>query len=179
MSDTALLIIDVQNDYFPGGAMELSNPAGAAANIRILLDTFRASGQPVVHIQHENLMPDLPFMLPGTEGQKIHAKVLPAEGEMHIVKHFPNSFRQTGLEEILREKGIQKLLITGMMTHMCVSATTRAAMELGFLPTIVQDACATTALEFRGETIPAETVHRTALAEVGLFTDIVDTRDMA
>lgn len=177
MTETALVIIDIQNDYFPGGALELVEPLKAAANARKLLDSFRASGQLVLHVQHENHNPELPFMLPGTEGQKIHSEVQPTEGENLITKHFPNAFRQTRLEEVLRDKGIEKLIIAGMMTHMCVSATARAAMELGFQVAIVQDACATRALEFRGKTIPAETVHQTALAEVAMFTEILDAND--
>jgi nicotinamidase-related amidase len=178
MSDTALLIIDVQNDYFAGGAMELAEPAKAVANLQALLKSFRANGQTVIHIQHENLAPEPPFMAPGSEGQKIHADVLPQDGETHIVKHFPNSFRHTNLEQVLQQNKIQKLVIAGMMTHMCVSATARAAMEHGYQPTIVQDACATRALDFRGKTIPAETVHQTALAEITLFCEIVDTDEV-
>lgn len=178
MTKTALVIVDIQNDYFPNGAMELVDPAKAAANARTLLDAFRANGQPIIHIQHENPNPDLPFLLPGTEGQKIHPEVQPAKGETVIVKHFPSAFRQTDLDERLKSLGVDKVLIAGMMTHMCVSGTARAAMELGFQVAIAQDACATRALQFKGNTIPADTVHQTALAELTLFAELVDTQQL-
>lgn len=176
MTETALVIIDIQNDYFPGGALELVEPTKAAANARMLLEWFRASDKTIIHIQHENHSPNLQFMLPGTKGQEIHTEVQPARGEELIVKHFPSAFCQTNLEEILKGKGVQKLMLAGMMTHMCVSATARAAMELGFQVAIVQDACATRELEFRGKAIAVETVHQTALAEVAMFSEILDTQ---
>ena len=172
MENTALIIIDIQNDYFPGGKLELDKPQIAANNTARLLDYFRANGLPLVHIQHENLNADLPFMLPDSVGQKIHSSVQPIEGEMLITKHFPNAFWSTSLEQHLNTQGIKNLVIVGMMTHMCVSSTTRAAMERGFNVSLIADACATRSLEFNDQVIPAKTVHQTALAELTLIAKI-------
>ncbi|MDH5218380.1 MAG: cysteine hydrolase [Gammaproteobacteria bacterium] len=172
MENTALLIIDIQNDYFPGGKLALDKPQIAANNTARLLDYFRVNGLPLVHIQHENLNPDLPFMLPDSEGQKIHPSVRPDQGETLITKHYPNAFWSTNLEQHLKTQRIENLVIAGMMTHMCVSSTTRAAMERGFNVSLIADACATRSLEFNGQLIPAETVHQTALAELTLIARI-------
>ncbi|MBL1276667.1 MAG: cysteine hydrolase [Ectothiorhodospiraceae bacterium] len=172
MENTALIIIDIQNDYFPGGAMALEQPEQAAQIAARLLSEFRERELPVIHIQQENINPDLAFMLPGSDGQKIHKSVEPLATEPCFIKHYPNAFWQTELEAYLHEKGIKHIVIAGMMTHMCVSATTRSAMERGFTVTIIQDACATLSLSLDGVEIPAETVQRTALAELTLLAAI-------
>jgi len=175
MKNTALIIIDIQNDYFPGGAFTLKDPELATENAAQLLGMFRERELPVVHIQHENLNPELPFMLPGSKGQCIHSNVQPVTTEQSFIKHYPNAFWNTDLEQHLKSNGITRLVIVGMMTHMCVSSTTRAAMERGFETIVIQDACATRALEFEGVEIPAETVHRTSLAELTLIAQITST----
>ncbi len=172
MEQTALILIDIQNDYFPGGKMILEEPEQAAQTAAQLLDLFRQKQKTIVHIQHESLTPAIPFLLPETEGQKIHASVRPLPHEQVFTKHYPSAFWQTALETWLSSLGVKKLIIAGMMTHMCISATARAAMERGFEVTIVQDGCATLALELDGVEIPAETVHRTALAELTLIAQI-------
>jgi nicotinamidase-related amidase len=155
----ALLIIDIQNDYFPGGKMELEGSEAASLRAGELLAAFRDKGMPVVHIQHISNRPGATFFLPDTEGVKIHASVTPAAQETLIQKHFPNGFRDTTLLEHLRQSGIQDLVITGMMTHMCVDATTRAAADLGFRCSLAHDGCATRALSFGATKVPAEHVH--------------------
>src|SRR5262245_31704034 len=128
----ALLIVDIQNDYFPGGRMELEGSEAASLRAGELLAAFRERRLPVVHVQHVSLRPTATFFLPDTEGVKIHASVAPVGDETVIQKHFPNGFRETRLLEHLRQAGIQELVIAGMMTHMCIDATTRAAADLGF-----------------------------------------------
>jgi len=166
MENTALILIDIQNDYFPGGALVLDGAEHAAKQAAKILNVFREKQQPVVHILHEALKPEIGFMLPGSVGQEIHNSVEPRENESSMTKHYPNAFWKTELETYLSELGIKNLVIVGMMTHMCVSATTRAAMEREFHITVIQDACATGSLELNGEDIPSETVHKTALAEL-------------
>lgn len=157
--NTALLIIDVQNDYFPDGKMELEGSPEAAIKARKVLDVFRKMGKPVVHIQHLSLRPGSTFFIPDTKGAEIHESVKPIPGEMVIQKNYPNSFRDTPLLGYLKQENIDKLVIAGMMTHMCVDATVRAAFDLGFQCTLLHDACATRALGFGGEIIPAGHVH--------------------
>lgn len=169
MQHSALIIIDVQNDYFSGGAFELEAPEAAVKKLTPLLESFRQASYPVIHIQHVSKKGSRPFLVEDTEGAEIHPSVTPLAGETVIQKRFPNSFWQTELEETLKSMGVDSLFIAGMMTHMCVSATARAAMERGFNVVVVDDACTTRDLEFDGETIPAKTVHKTALAEVASF----------
>ncbi len=159
-----LLVIDLQNDYFPGGAMELVGIVPAAANACILLDRFRKAGQPVIHIQHISIQPGATFFLPGSEGAQISPLLTPRPTESLIVKHYPNSFRDTTLLQTLRNKGIDTLTICGAMTHMCIDATTRAAFDLGFNCTVAEDACATRDLEFNGATVPSSQVHAAFMA---------------
>ncbi|GAK84530.1 isochorismatase [Vibrio ponticus] len=172
----ALIIIDIQNDYFAGGAMPLSNPEAAADNAKLLLEHFRQQGKPVIHVQHLAAPPELGFMLPGTEGQKIHPSVAPNEGETVVIKHYPNAFASTNLHQVLVELGVTEVVLVGMMTHMCVSSTARATIEYGLKTTIAHDACATCALPIFDEVIPADNVHKTALAEVSNIAQLVTTR---
>jgi nicotinamidase-related amidase len=161
---TALLLVDIQNDYFDGGRMPLHESAQAAVQARALLERFRALGLPVVHVQHISTHPGATFFLPKTPGAHIHESVTPLADEAVVVKHFPNSFRETTLLEVLSEHAVRTLVIAGMMTHMCVDAAVRAAADHGFSCTVAQDACATRDLDFDGRTIAAEEVHAAFLA---------------
>ena len=98
----ALIIIDIQNDYFPGGKMELCGSEAAAHNAALLLKAFRKAGKPVFHVQHISLAPTATFFLPGTAGALIHGSVAPLAGETVVEKHFPNSFRDTPLLALLQ-----------------------------------------------------------------------------
>jgi nicotinamidase-related amidase len=174
----ALIVVDVQNDYFPGGAHPLVAPEAAAANARRLLDAFREAGEQLVHVQHVWDAPDASFMRPGTPGVEINEAVAPLPGEPVIRKAHPNSFLETPLEEILRADGVEAVVVCGMMTSMCVDATARAAADLGFAVTVVHDACATLDLEFGGETIPARQVHGAFLAALGGYGTVAATDDV-
>ncbi len=161
---TALLLIDIQNDYFPGGAMELEGTLEAARKAYALLQCFREHDLPHIHIQHLSTRPGATFFLPGTRGADIHDSVAHFEGEPLVQKHFPNSFRETNLLELLSGWGVERVIITGMMTHMCVDATARAAADLGFQVVVVADACATRTLTYGETAIPADHVHKAFLA---------------
>lgn len=163
----ALILIDIQNDYFPGGKMELVGSEAAAACAARLLSSFRQSGKPVIHVQHIATNPASSFFLPGTSGTDIHGSVTPLSGELLITKHFPNSFRETNLLNHLQALGVKNILFCGMMTSMCVDATVRAAFDLGFACTVATDACATKDLVFNGTTIQAQQVHGSFLAALG------------
>ena len=163
----ALVIVDIQNDYFPGGANPLDGPEAAAANAARLLGRFRESGDPIVHLKHVWDAPDATFMKPGTPGVEIHDTVTPEGDEPVLEKAFPNGFVGTSLEADLRAAGAEELVVCGMMTSMCVDATVRAAADLGFECTVVHDACATKDLGFEGRTIPAADVHGAFLAALG------------
>lgn len=175
----ALLIIDVQNDYFPGGKMELNGSAGAAAQAAKLLQAFREKALPVIHIQHIAARPDATFFLPDTTGVQIHKSVEPDSGERVFQKHYPNSFRETRLLEYLHENQISQLVIAGMMTQMCVDTTTRAASDYGFRCVLAHDACAAKALSFNGAHVSAENVQTAFLAALdGMFANVATVQEI-
>lgn len=177
--NTALLLIDIQNDYFPGGAMELVGATEAATQAANILNIFRKKLLPVIHIQHIAAHPGATFFLPNTAGAEIHASVLPSAGEPIFKKHFPNSFRETSLLEHLHAGNISRLFIVGMMTHMCIDTTTRAAVDLGFTCSLAHDACATRALSFNGVQIAAESVQIAYLAALnGMFAKIASGNEL-
>lgn len=161
---TALLIVDIQNDYFPGGAMELVGSTEAGEQAKKLLAAFRQKALPVIHVQHIANYPGATFFLPGTAGADIHVCVAPSEGETIVEKNFPNSFRNTTLLDYLRDKKITDLVVAGMMTHMCIDTTVRAANDLGFKCSLAHDACATKSLTYGDRAVPAENVQAAFLA---------------
>jgi len=178
MMTTALLLIDIQNDYFPGGKMELEGSLEASLRAREILAFFRERGLPMVHIQHLAARPGAPFFLPDTEGVKIHQNVEPLPGEVVFQKNYPNSFRNTPLLDHLRDQQVDKIVVGDMMTHMCVDATVRAAFDYGLEVTVIQDACATRALAFGDQTIPAAQVHGAFLAALGfIYARVVSAAD--
>jgi nicotinamidase-related amidase len=164
---TGLLVVDMQNDYFPGGKMELVEMNGAVENAGKLLSFFRKKEWPVFHIQHVALQDQATFFLPDTNGVAIHERVNPLSGEGIIIKHFPNSFRETILSKALESAKIDRLVICGAMSHMCIDATTRAAADLGFECLVIHDACATRDLQFGEQTIPAHQVHGAFMSALG------------
>jgi len=171
----ALLLIDIQNDYFPGGRMELAGSESAGLNAGKLLNAFRKNNLPIFHIQHISTRPTATFFLPQTEGVNIHSRVAPIAGEPVIRKNYPSSFRETNLLELLREAGVTNLVIAGMMTQMCVDTTVRAAADLGFTCQLAHDACATRDLAFAGRTVAAADVQAAFMAALsGLFAEVSD-----
>lgn len=175
----ALLLIDIQNDYFADGAMELVGMETAADRAAGVLSGFRERGEPVFHVQHLAARPEAGFFLPGTPGADINPRVAPADGESLTQKHFPNAFRETGLDETLRGAGVDELVIVGAMSHMCIDASTRAAFDLGFTCTVVADACATRDLSFGDNSIPAGQVHGAFMAALGgIYASVVPSADI-
>lgn len=153
----ALIIIDVQEFYFDGPSV-LVAPDTAAKKASILLDYFRKNNELVVHIKHKAATNDA-----------ISAWVKPLSGEKVITKEKVNSFVGTDLQEYLKSKGIQELVICGMMTHMCVEGTFRAATDLGYKCTLAEDACTTRDLTYDCTTIPAVEVHKSTLATLSFY----------
>lgn len=180
MSKTALLLIDFQNDYYPtyaGAKWALSDTEAAASNAATLLTEFRKQGLPVIHVRHEFPSDDAPFFLPESEGAKIHASVAPKEGEPVILKHQINSFRDTELKSVLQDLNVEKLIIVGAMSHMCIDAVTRAAVDFDYECHVAHDACATLDLEFNGVTVPANHVHHAFMAALSFGYCNVDSTD--
>ncbi len=172
----ALVIVGIQRDYFPGGNMPLHEPEAAAAKAGQVLETFRAAGDPIVHVQHLSPAGE-GFLEEGSEGAEIMAPVTPQDGETLITKRAPNSFLGTDLEQHLRGLGVDEVVVTGMMTSMCVDATTRAGADLGFKMTLVPDACAAPNLEYGDRQLAAQDVHASFVAALGQFYATVTPAD--
>ncbi len=170
---TALLVVDIQKDYFPGGKMPLEKPEAAAKNAYTLLQCFREHGGRHIHIQHVSLKPDAAFFISGDRGTDIHDLAVHFEDEPLIQKHYPNAFRETNLLKTLRGWGVERVVICGMMTHLCVDATARAAADFGFKVIVAADACATRALTFGGVNIPAEQVQAAFLAALQSYGQVL------
>ncbi|HEY4268912.1 MAG TPA: cysteine hydrolase family protein [Galbitalea sp.] len=160
----AVLVIDIQRDYFPGGEYPLVGADAAAGQARAIVLRARQDGVPVIHIRHESLEAGATFFVPGTPGTAIDERLAPVDGELVITKNYPNSFLATGLRDALEGGGVDELVIVGMMSSMCVDATTRAALDLDFAVTVIHDACAAPDLAFDGNVIPGATVHAAFMA---------------
>lgn len=162
---TALLIIDIQEFYFPGGRMQLQNPEMAGMNAGLLLDHFRSQSLPVYHVRH-NFEP----------GGDIHPYVRPEDEEPVISKDEVNAFQGTNLLELMLADSVEQLVICGMQTHMCVEAAVRAAHDYGFSCLVASDACATRALQFEEHIIPAKSVHYSTLNTLqGTYARVLST----
>ena len=177
--NNCLILVDLQNDYFPGGNMELVGIIDAAANAQIFLNKFRKTKSAVIHIRHISNRPGATFFLPETYGANLNQMVAPQEDEIVVVKNFPNSFRGTSLLEILKKEKIDNLFICGAMSHMCIDATTRAAFDFGFNCIVAEDACATKDLIFKSKTIKASDVHASFMAALSvLYAKVISTKEI-
>jgi len=162
----ALLIIDIQDFYFPGGKSALVEPEKAAANAALLLQRFRKDKMLVIHVRHNS-----------ETGMKINDIVMPLPSEKIITKNAVNCFVKTDLLDFLKTNKIDSLVICGMQTHMCVEAATRAASDMGFKCILVHDACATKDLKFGDKTIKAEDVHYSTLSTLKNYAIVESTQD--
>ena len=165
----ALIIIDVQNDYFENGKMELKNPLKALENIKRLLAKFRNEKKEIIFIKHIAIREEAGFFLKDTYGSEIHEAIMPLASEKIVLKNYPNSFFNTELDEYLKEKNIENLVITGMMTHMCVDSTTRAARDLGYKCVVIKDTCATRDFIFEGNIVTAEDIQSSFMTALGYY----------
>jgi nicotinamidase-related amidase len=166
---TALLVIDFQKDHFPGGKQPLVKPLEAAQKAYMLLQCFREHNGYHVHVQHISKNPDATFFLSGDRGTDIHDSAAHFEGEPIVYKHAPNAFLNTELLDLLKSWEVERVVITGMMTHLDIDATARAAADLGFQVIIAEDACATCDLKYGNTTIPAEQVQKAFLATLKFY----------
>ena len=149
----ALLVIDVQNFYFPGGRSELVEPEKAADKAALAISHARATGNPVIYIQHKS-----------AAGMEINDIVKPSAGDKIFVKEEVNSFIGTGLKEYIDGLQVDTLVICGMQTQMCVEAAVRAAHDFGYGVILLHDACATRKLKFGDREVAAADVHASTLA---------------
>lgn len=175
MTQRAVIVVDIQNEYFPCGKLPLAGIEQAAANAARVIQAGRASGDTVIYVQHEMQAPDAVIFTPNTWGAEINPVVQPLQREALLVKHHPNAFRGTDLNQRLEAGGVKEVVIVGAMSHMCIDATSRAAADHGYKITIVHDACATCDLTFGGMTVPALQVHAAFMAALGFAYGTVTT----
>jgi len=176
MSKTAFVFIDIQNDYFEGGKWPVYKMNEATKNAEQILTKARSEQTMVIHVRHESLSENAPFFLPNTTGAEIHSLVAPMDGEVEILKHRPNSFHETNLHEVLEANKITELVVCGAMSQMCIDATVRAAVDLNYKVTIIEDACGAKSLEFNGNKISGETVHHVFMASLAAgYATLMDT----
>lgn len=176
MSKRAVVVVDLQKDYWPTGKWPLDGIDAAAANAAKVIDRARSAGDTVIHVRHEFTSAEAPFFAPGSEGAEISDVVRPDDGEAVILKHHPNSFHGTDLKQVLDEKGIDEVVVIGAMSHMCIAATGRAAADFGYKTVVVEDACATRDVEFNGVTVPAAQVHAANMSALAFaYADVIDT----
>lgn len=163
LSESAVVIIDAQNEYVTG-KMPLPGVNAALDNIAILLKAARAAGAPVVHVQHKGRAGGL--FDPDADAFKLAPQAASASGEAIVEKPLPNAFAQTTLQDELTKTGKKSLIVAGFMTHMCVSSTVRAALDLGYRTTVIADASGTRDLPdpTGGPALSAAELHRAALA---------------
>lgn len=170
MTTPTLVLIDIQNDYFAGGAKPLVGPDAAAAAAARVLQTFRDNDWPRVHIRHEAVHAGATFLRKGTPGSEIHPLVAPTANELVVSKRFPDAFQGTDLERTLTGLGTRELVIAGMMTHICIDTSVRSAFAKGFRVTLITDATASCDLTYGDCRVPAADVQTAFLAALdGLF----------
>lgn len=173
---TALLLVEIQNDYFPSGRMPIEKSTYVAAKAKQLLQAYRAREWPVIHVQHISTRSNDTYFLPCTKGAEFHPDFQPAKGEKIIKKHYPNSFRDTNLMQIISKNKINHLTVCGMMTHNAIDATIKAAYDNGLLCTVLHDACAAKDVTFNDAIIPAQSVHHSFLAALEpIYTSVLST----
>ncbi|MFK7778833.1 MAG: cysteine hydrolase family protein [Gimesia sp.] len=169
----ALLVIDVQNEYFTG-ALPITHPAGHLEQILAAMDA--AAGRvPVIVVQHHFTDPEKPFFQKGTPGWELHAEVVSRPHDLLVEKTLPGSFTGTELEAWLRDKGIDTITIAGYMTHMCCDTTARQAVHRGFTVEFLSDATGTLALSNSAGEVTAEELHRSILcAQQMMLSEVLD-----
>ena len=171
LAESALILIDCQNTY-TAGVMELDGVQAALDEVATVLERARVAGIPVIHIQHD-AGPGSPYDVRAENGA-IVARVAPRAGEPVVVKNYPNSFIQTDLDQLLKQRAASSLVLTGFMTHMCVNSTARGAFNLGYAPTVVAAATATRPLPALGAEVSAAGMQSASLAAMAdLFAVVV------
>ena len=180
MENTALIIIDLQNDYFgsiKGAKWQLDKTEEAAQNALKILTKCREKNMKIVHVRHEFESEEASFFTPNSNGSKIHESLTPKEDETQVLKHNVNAFKDTNLKAILDESNIRNVIILGAMSYMCIDAVTRAASDFGYKCFVAHDACATSDIEFNGTKIEAKTAHATIMAALSFAYANVQTSD--
>ena len=172
----ALLVIDVQNEYFEGGQLPVTHPHDHLGNVLRVMDASTGARVPVVIVQHTFHQPEMPFFHRGTTGWELHPEVAGRPRDHWIEKNLPGSFTGTGLEEWLRQRDIDTVTVAGYMSHMCCDTTARQAAHLGLKVEFLGDATGTLAVKNSAGEVNAEELHRSILcAQQMMISEVLDT----
>jgi nicotinamidase-related amidase len=177
MATRALIVIDVQNEYFDG-KLPISDPPTSTSlpNITRAMDAATAAGIPVIVVQHVDDDPAGGIFVRGTSEQQLHPEIAARPRDHLVEKKLPGSFTDTNLQELLESEGVDTVAIAGYMTHMCVDTTSRQAAHLGLGVEVLSDATGTLSLENVGGRATGEELHRATLVAQGQFlADVVST----
>ncbi|HKM35302.1 MAG TPA: cysteine hydrolase family protein [Lachnospiraceae bacterium] len=176
MEKTALILIDIQNIYFTEGPMLLQEPKAAAEKAGKVLEWFRKKDMPVIHVKHIFEMKEYKQSMDYLN--EIHDSVKPIASEQVVEKHHPSAFLETSLQECLSKMKVKNLVVVGMMSHMCVDTTVRACQDYGYDVTVIEDACTTMDLQWKGKKMDATTVHQTFMAAINRsFAEVVSLKE--
>lgn len=177
MSERAIIVVDIQNEYFPSGKLPLEGIEQATQNAAKVIADARSKDDLVIFIRHEFPDPEAPIFTPGSDGVEINEAVKPGANEPVVLKHAPNAFLGTDLKQRLDSNGVKDAVIIGAMSHVCIDATARAASDYGYNTTVIHDACATQDVEFEGKTAPANHVHAGIMAALAFAYGSVTTTE--
>lgn len=169
--DTALLVIDVQNGLFDEGAFE---PERLLARVKSLIDHARSHNIPVIYVQHNEDPAYGGSLVPGKPAHDIHPAVVPQTGDAIVQKFNPSAFQDTNLQRLLEEKGIKRLVVSGMQTEMCVDSTCRDAYARGYTVTLAHDAHTT----MDNGVLTAEQIIQHHNATLRMFAKVAPTDDI-
>lgn len=173
----ALLVIDVQNEYFKG-KLPVTHPKDSFQNILKAIDSANKMEIPVILVQHSNLDKDAATFKIGTDEHDIHEEVLKRDFDKIIEKNLPGSFTGTGLKPYLNENNIETVAICGYMTQMCCDTTARQAMHLGFNVEFLSDATGTLDIFNSAGKINAEELHKAILVTQAMrFSKVITTSE--
>ncbi|MBI5556444.1 MAG: cysteine hydrolase [Deltaproteobacteria bacterium] len=172
----ALLVIDVQNEYF-SGKLPVSYPPGSLDNILKAMDVAAAKQIPVVVIQHAARAENSPVFRKGSPEWELHPEVAKRRRDVLIDKNWPDSFTETNLEEWLKSKGIDTLTVCGYMTQMCCDTTARRAFHLGYVVEFLADATGTLSFHNEAGAVTAEELHRAIVVTQCRFGKVLKTED--
>jgi nicotinamidase-related amidase len=162
---SALVVIDVQNEYVTGGLPIVHPPVeGSLERIGAAIDAANAAGLHVVLVRHTETDPTAGIFVSGSPAWQLHESVASRPHVAVVDKTLPGSFTGTELESLLSDRGVDHVVIVGYMTHMCVDTTTRQAMHLGLDVTVLDDATGTVDVS---DDLPAALVHRVELGVLG------------
>lgn len=173
----ALVVIDVQNEYFHG-ALPITGREDSLGKICRVMDACADAGIPRIVVQHTMPSPDLPIFQRDTPAWALHPEIAARGGEHTVEKNLPGSFTNTDLEAWLRKQGVETLVVSGYMTHMCCDTTARQAVHRGFKVEFLSDATGTLPLDNSAGKVSAEELQRSILcAQQHLLSEVISTAD--